>query len=95
MGNENGLTVLQARAVFCGWNPDANGPVDEASDKALVAYTSRGVFGTFSVNGEEPISAHDLIGANLHDPAVLAEAGALQIGESAGGGAGGDVRRIS
>ena len=89
------LTMLQGRAVFLGWDPEINGPVDEASDAALERFVAMGNLDrTFVVNGEEPCSAEDLIAANLHDPVVLVEAGELGVGETAGGGAGGDARRI-
>lgn len=94
------LSALQARAVFHGWPAEERGPVDMASEADLAAYVDawsplRGG-AVFIVNGEAtPCSAEDYIEANRHDPEALYGVGALQVGETWGGGAGGDVRRIA
>lgn len=89
------LTLLQAHAVFLGWNPDRRGPVDEASDADLERFIAGAdLSGRFSVNGEDPCTVDELIAANLYDPEILGEAGRLTVGERAGGGAGGDVVRL-
>lgn len=49
----------------------------------------------YVVNGEEPIDEATLIEHNQHDPEVLLAVRRLQVGETWGGGSGGDVKRIA
>lgn len=50
---------------------------------------------TFSVNGEDAIDLATLASYNRHDIDAVLGASRLAVGETWGGGAGGDVRRIS
>lgn len=92
------LGELQAIAVFLGWDPEEQGPVDEASDGALTMHCDHHAGWSkrrFRVNGEaEVVDALVFILANREDPCALLGAGALGVGETWGGGAGGDVVRL-
>ncbi len=99
------LSLLAAQAIFCGWDPEGHetfGFVDEASEETLRRWVDRDYqrgheleARCFIVNGEAPCFAPDFIEYNRHDPDALYGAGQLRVGETWGGGAGGDVRRIA
>lgn len=84
------LDEVQAVAVFLGWDPEEQGPVDEAGSSKLVLHLDHHSGWSrrrFRVNHESGITHADFfIRAHADDPVLLAAVGRLEVGEVWDGG---------